>query len=233
METIVKLQTYIPVNDYLEAMGNALVDRYLSECDAAISLHKLVDFGNGCAFKSGTYSDDGNYKVLTIKNVQDGNVDCSDANRIVNIPDRMKSYCRLMLGDIVLSLTGNVGRVGIVAEPDCLLNQRVAVLIPARKDTLAGLYFWFRQAAFKERMIGIARETAQSTLSPLETLQLEIPYNSGAFSALCEDSTPLFDTILANKIETQALSLLRDALLPKLMSGEIEVDEVVQFAHGQ
>lgn len=59
--------------------------------------------------------------------MRDGNVDCSDANRIVNIPGRIKSYCRLMLGDIVLSLMGSVGRVGIVAEPDCLLNHRVAL----------------------------------------------------------------------------------------------------------
>lgn len=117
-----------------------LLDRYLSECDAAISLHKLVDFGNGYAFNSGTYSDDGNYKVQTIKNVRDGNVDCSDANRIVNIPGRIKSYCRLMLGDIVLSLMGSVGRVGIVAEPDCLLNHRVAVLVSVRKDTLTGFF---------------------------------------------------------------------------------------------
>lgn len=70
--------------------------------------------------------------------MRDGNVDCSDANRIVNIPGRIKSYCRLMLGDIVLSLMGSVGRVGIVAEPDCLLNHRVAVLVSVRKDTLTG-----------------------------------------------------------------------------------------------
>lgn len=165
--------------------------------------------------------------------MRDGNVDCSDANRIVNIPGRTKSYCRLMLGDIVLSLAGSVGRVGIVAEPGCLLNPRVAVLVPVRKDTLAGLFFWFWQAVFKERMIGIAQRAAQSNLSPHETLQLEISYNSSAFSALCKGSTHLFDTILDNRIEMQALSSLRDALPSKLLSGEIAVDEVVQFKHGQ
>lgn len=54
----------------------------------------------------------------------------------------------------------------------------------------------------------------------LEKLQLEIPHNSGAISALCENLMPLFDTILDNRIEMQALSSLRDALLSMLMSGE-------------
>lgn len=51
-------------------------------------------------------------------------------------------------------------------------------------------------------------------------LPLEIPHNSGAISALCENLMPLFDTILDNRIEMQALSSLRDDLLSMLMSGE-------------
>ncbi len=213
-------------NDYLEALGGALVERYIARCDEAIPLKELLDFGNGFAFKSETYVDNGKYKVLTIKNVQDGNVDCSGANRIDEIPGRMKDFCRLSLGDVVLSLTGNVGRVGIVSEPDCVLNQRVAVFLPNAEHSLAGLYFWFRQDAFKDRMIGIARGTAQANLSPIETLQLEIPFNEDGFAELCEDAQPLYDAILANKTEMMVLASLRDALLPKLMSGEIDVSLV-------
>lgn len=40
----------------------------------------------------------------------------------------------------MLSLMGSVGRVGIVTEPDCLLNHRVAVLVSVRKDTLTGFF---------------------------------------------------------------------------------------------
>lgn len=213
-------------NDYLEALGSTLVERYTACCDETILLKELLDFGNGFAFKSGTYVDNGKYKVLTNKNVQDGNVDCSGANRINEMPDRMKEFCRLNLGDVVLSLTGNVGRVGIVSEPDCLLNQRVAVFLPIAEQSLAGLYFWFRQDSFKDRMIGIARGTAQANLSTIETLQLEIPFNKDGFVELCADAQALFEAILANKKEILLLSNLRDTLLPKLMSGEIDVSEV-------
>lgn len=210
----------------MEALGSTLIERYVACCDGTTPLKELLDLGNGFAFKSGTYVANGKYKVLTIKNVQDGNVDCSGANRIEEIPRRMKDFCRLNLGNVVLSLTGNVGRVGIVSEPDCLLNQRVAVFLPNAERSLAGLYFWFRQDAFKDRMISIARGTAQANLSPIETLQLEIPYNEDGFAELCVDAQPLFDAILAHKKEMVVLAGLRDTLLPKLMAGEIDVLQI-------
>lgn len=214
-------------NDYLEELGQALLNEYLSSCEGACSLESIMDFGNGFAFKSGTYTDYGQYKILTIKNVQDGNVDCSNSNRIDALPQKMKSFCKLKLGDVVLSLTGNVGRVGIVSEENCLLNQRVAVLQPHQLSLLPGLYFFFRQRAFQNEMIGIAKGTAQANLSPVETLRLVVPYDEPGFSNLSKTLKPLFDSILVNKIESMRLAELRDALLPKLMSGEIDVSRVV------
>lgn len=75
-------------------------------------------------------------------------------------------------------------------------------------------------------MIGIARGTAQANLSPLETLQLEIPYDKQAFDEVNSSLLPVFDLILANKVESTKLANLRDTLLPKLMSGEIDVSKV-------
>lgn len=214
------------LNDYLEELGQALLGEYLSSCNDVCSLGSIMGFGNGFAFKSDTYTNDGRYKILTIKNVQDGNIDCSNSNRIDALPKKMKDFCKLKLGDVVLSLTGNVGRVGIVSEEDCLLNQRVAVLHPNQSFLLPGLYFFFRQRAFQNEMIGIAKGTAQANLSPVETLRLDIPYNEHDFSDLSKTLTPIFDSILANKIESLRLAELRDTLLPKLMSGEIDVSQV-------
>ena len=221
-----KIAVNTRVNDYLEELGQALLGEYLSSCNDVCSLGSIMDFGNGFAFKSDTYTNDGRYKILTIKNVQDGNIDCSNSNRIDALPKKMKDFCKLKLGDVVLSLTGNVGRVGIVSEEDCLLNQRVAVLHPNQSFLLPGLYFFFRQRAFQNEMIGIAKGTAQANLSPVETLRLDIPYNEHDFSDLSKTLTPIFDSILANKIESLRLAELRDTLLPKLMSGEIDVSQV-------
>ena len=74
-------------------------------------------------------------------------------------------------------------------------------------------------------MIGIAKGTAQANLSPVETLKLEMPYNE-SFLETSRELTPAYDLILANTIESKRLAILRDTLLPKLMSGEIDVSEV-------
>ena len=203
-----------------------MLREYLSQCDKLVSLRSILQLGNGYAFKSEAYTDNGIYKILTIKNVQDGLVDCSSSNRIAELPTKMKGYCKLSLGNVVVSLTGNVGRVGIVAEANCLLNQRVAVLQPSSEFMLSGLYFFFRNTAFQNQMIGIARGTAQANLSPVETLELFMPYDSELFESLCKKVDPLFRLILANRVEANRLSALRDTLLPKLMTGEIDISKV-------
>lgn len=220
-----KTEANAKLNGYLEEWGQGLLEKYQESCATTIPLSNVMDFGNGYAFKSGAYIQDGLYKVLTIKNVQDGSVDCSMSNRIDELPPKMKPFCKLQPGDVVLSLTGNVGRVGIVPEENCLLNQRVAVLQPYNYALLPGLYFHFRQKAFQNKMIGIAKGTAQANLSPVETLKLEMPYNESFFE-ISQKLKPAFDLILANTIESKRLAVLRDALLPKLMSGEIDVSKI-------
>ena len=214
------------VNGYLEELGQALTCKYLDSCISNCLLSDILELGNGFAFKSGAYTESGRYKVLTIKNVQDGNVDCSSSNRLDELPIKMKEHCKLKPGDVVLSLTGNVGRVGIVAETSCLLNQRVAVLLPRDEHCLAGLYFIFRQQSFRSEMIGIAKGTAQANLSPVETLRLSISYDESTFQELSAILRPVFDGILVNKIESLKLAEFRNLLLPKLMSGEIDVSKI-------
>ena len=221
-----KIEANARLNGYLEELGQALTCKYLDSCISNCLLSDILELGNGFAFKSGAYTENGRYKVLTIKNVQDGNVDCSSSSRLDELPIKMKEHCKLKPGDVVLSLTGNVGRVGIVAETSCLLNQRVAVLLPRDEHCLAGLYFIFRQQSFRSEMIGIAKGTAQANLSPVETLRLSIPYDESAFQELSAILRPVFDGILANKIESLKLAEFRNLLLPKLMSGEIDVSKI-------
>ena len=73
-------------------------------------------FENGFAFSSKSYLTSGKYRIITIKNVQDGQIDSSNAACLDILPLKMKEECKLQVGDVLLSLTGNVGRVGIVCE---------------------------------------------------------------------------------------------------------------------
>ena len=187
----------------------------------------ICKFENGFAFKSESYINNGDYKVITIKNVQDGYLDTNGANSVSIIPDRMPAYCNLNKGDIILSLTGNVGRCCFVTEDKLLLNQRVAKIKASTNNHWGYVYSLFRTSDVKERMIGIARGTAQANLSPVETARLQIvipPLNIlEVFSMITND---YYQTMITKTIESRRLAELRDTLLPELMSGEIEVNEV-------
>lgn len=184
-----------------------------------------MNFVNGFAFQSKSYQKNGKYHIVTIKNVQDGRIDTQGAACIDEVPAKMKNECYLQIGDILLSLTGNVGRVGIVFENNLLLNQRVAKFTSS-KDILPLLYFFFRLPETKVLLETIAKGTAQQNLSPIETLKLRFSYDEDKALILSQTLKPMFDSIVNNSVESLKLAQLRDSLLPKLMSGELDVSDI-------
>lgn len=176
---------------------------------------------SGYAFKSAQFDSSGEYKIVTIKNVKDGEFDGINTNRIVSIPGKMPKHCVLTDGDILLSLTGNVGRTCIVNGNNYLLNQRVAKL---QSDIPAFTYCLFRSSDMFDAMNNLANGAAQQNLSPIRTGKISILFPA---DNLLEE----FERIVGSMI-SKMLSLIkqcdlliqsRDRLLPKLMSGEIEV----------
>lgn len=217
-----KIEQNKKINENLDQQGQALVKKYCDLNPSKALLGSIMTFANGFAFQSSSYLPYGTYKIITIKNVQDGKIDSQGSAYINDIPPRMKSECLLHIGDVLLSLTGNVGRVGIVCEDNLLLNQRVAKLVPNDLDLLPYLYFYFRLPESKTSLETIAKGTAQQNLSPIETLKMDISYDK-MVRELSQSLLPMFRCIIANQEQNQRLSDLRDTLLPRLMSGELDV----------
>lgn len=184
----------------------------------------LVNLLNGFAFKSSDFVENGQYKLITIKGVQDGKMTIDGADCLDMFPNKMPQWCQLQKGDILLSLTGNVGRCCLVDMDYCLLNQRVAKLQPKAEYNRLFVYSLFRQEEMKARMVGISRGTAQMNLSPVETGKLSIVIPSEeVLQKFGERYNGIIAALLNSIEESQRLAALRDTLLPKLMKGEIEV----------
>ena len=190
----------------------------------------IFELKGGHSFKSNDYVEDGQYGVVTIKNVQDGSFVQNCTNSITLLPKKMKPHCILKAGEILLSLTGNVGRVCMVSDGTYVLNQRVSKIVGNDDIPEAFSYFFFRQQPLYERMLTIAKGTAQQNLSPIETAKLEqlMPGNE-LIKSLSTVLTPFFNKMVANTSESQSLTKLRDTLLPKLISGELRVSEAKQL----
>jgi len=222
-----KIELNRRMNETLEQLGQALFCHYFVDTPEVDSwengeVSDIVHVYSGFAFKSKDFDIDGRYGLVTIKNVQDGSFikDCTD-HLSEPLPNKTPEHVHLKSGDIVLSLTGNVGRVCAVVGRDYLLNQRVAKL--ASDESQAYVYFLFRSRTMKDRMVGISKGTAQKNLSPIETgkLKIKIP-PTNIMSQFEENAIELLNMIVSNNEQTQTLTSVRDMLLPKLISGEIE-----------
>ncbi len=189
------------------------------------TINSLIEIQSGFAFKSTDFVEQGKYKLVTIKNVQDGYLDLSSTNFINEIPKRMPEYCLLQQGDILLSLTGNVGRCCLITEENLFLNQRVAKLRAKNNRDWGFTYIMFRQTTMRRMLEELAKGTAQANLSPIETgkMEIQIPPKE-LLQKYSLEATPLLEKVLKNKNQINTLTKLRDTLLPKLMSGEIRLN---------
>ncbi len=187
-------------------------------------LGEVVDLLNGFAYKSSDFIENGKYRLVTIANVQDGSFVENTKDGLDEIPQKMPDYCNLETGDILLSLTGNVGRVCHVIGENYFLNQRVAKLQAKEKSDYGFVYTMFRQNSMIGLLESISAGTAQQNLSPIKTADLEIIIPSRKIlDEFANTINPMIDKMLDNKLQIQSLARSRDALLPRLMSGEVRV----------
>ena len=187
----------------------------------------IIDLLSGFPFKSSDFTKNGEYQLITIKGVQDGYLDVTSADRLSYLPSKMPHYCILKIGDILISLTGNVGRICIVDRKDLLLNQRVAIVSPKNKRDSFYAYTMFRNDSFKNELIHLARGTAQLNLSPVETVdKLTIIPPDTILEDFAKIGQDIFKQYVSTKMENIKLCEMRDSLLPKLMSGELKINEI-------
>jgi type I restriction enzyme S subunit len=206
---------------------NSKLKSQKSKYRETIKISDLAWIISGYPFSSKLYnkSKEG-FGVVTIKNVQDGNfiTECDSFIEEKKIPKNMNQECLISDGDILLSLTGNVGRVCFVYGGKYFLNQRVAKLKPKNSNDLAFIYFLFRQPDMQNLLINMAKGSAQPNLSPVETGEIEITVPAREIlDKLNKVINPIYEELIRLKAENQKLAALRDLLLPKLMSGEIRV----------
>ncbi|WP_045772946.1 restriction endonuclease subunit S [Streptococcus gordonii] len=200
---------------------NQDLKREIPEGWGVTKLNEVVDLISGYPFSSNDYVTSGKYKLYTIKNVQDGyTVDKVD-NYLDFLPSNMSDECQLRRGDLIMSLTGNVGRVGMVYEDDVLLNQRVLKLNPINKTHKSFIYSFFRSDVTKAHLENMSTGTSQKNLSPIDIGNMMIPFPSESLLSKFVNNLNMLEN---NLVENQQLTQLRDWLLPMLMNGQVKME---------
>lgn len=188
-------------------------------------LKEVLALRSGFAFKSSTFDEAGQYSLITIKHVHDGLLRPPFESKIVEPPRNMPEHCKIIAGDILVSLTGNVGRTCLAWGQDLLLNQRVAKAEPSEKHFRSFAYCWFRSSNTLQRLQNIANGAAQQNLSPVQTVGLTIPIPPGKLAAQFEHLVhPVLESIVLAHRSIAVLQDQRDLLLPRLVSGQLSVE---------
>ena len=126
-------------------------------------------------------------------------------------------------GTVLLSFKLTVGRVAI-ADVDMVSNEAIAHLRTDNAAMREYLYCYLKQYDFDT--LGSTSSIATAVNS---TTIKEMPFRVPTDAALVDFhnvAKPIFDLIRSKSQESRALAAMRDALLPKLMSGELAVEKV-------
>lgn len=142
---------------------------------------KIIDFcniSNGFAFKSDKYISENGARVIRITNVQKGKIVDNDPKLYpFSELDKLEAY-KIFEGDILMSLTGNVGRVGRFPKEllPAYINQRVCRVMPKNEKLDTNFLFHFLNSdVFENEAIKNSAGAAQLNLSTKWLGDFEIP----------------------------------------------------------
>ena len=127
-------------------------------------------------------------------------------------------------GDIVVGMDGEF-RPYIWGNDEAWLNQRVCVFENKRPNGKAFLYFTIKPLLFAIEQTQAATTVIHIGKKDFDAFEIMLP-DTELLDAFDVITTPMVEQIVSNSIENKRLAIMRDALLPKLMSGEINVSNI-------
>ena len=149
--------------------------------ETTIRLADIATLKNGYAFQSSKYNILGKWKIITIANVSGGRyINEEDCNCIINLPNDIQDHQVLKEGDILISLTGNVGRVSLCKSGAYLLNQRVGLLQIEENIDKEFLYQVLSSRRFENSMVACGQGAAQMNIGKGDVENFVLPYSSNA-----------------------------------------------------
>ena len=223
-----KIQINEKVNDNLYAQVKAIFSENFLNLDflpdgwKTGNLLDIADYLNGLAMQKYRPKDgETGLPVLKIKELRQG---ICDANSELCSPS-IKSEYIIHDGDIIFSWSGSL-LVDIWCGGTCGLNQH---LFKVTSNNYDKWFYYLWTAHHLDRFIAVAADKA-TTMGHIKREELEkaeviIPSKCD-YKRISTLIKPLFDLIISNRIENRKLTALRNTLLPKIMSGEIDVSDI-------
>ena len=181
--------------------------------------------------KKDEYLDSSDYRIINGESLTKDGIDWNKAGFISKERYDESPEIMLQVGDILLSKDGTIGKIGYVDNLDSpsTVASGIFVIRNIKPDIISTQFIYY---LLKSKLFSafIASRTEGSVIPHLyqkDFMEFAFPLpNADEMSQFDALTSPLFATIIKNLRENEFLTATRDALLPKLMNGEIDVSAV-------
>ena len=218
-----KIENNRRLNDNLQQQAAALFSSLYDRTNTEVRFTDLIQILGGGTPKTGenTYWN-GNIAFFTPKDVGTPYTLITEKT----ITEEGLSHCNSRLypvNTVFVTARGTVGKVGMSGVP-MAMNQSCYALVGKETHQLL-VYFYTLKAVdrLKHKASGAVFDAITTRDFESEQIMKLSDDDAKAFLCIVE---PMFQKVLNNCIENLRLSTLRDSLLPKLMSGEVDVSAV-------
>ncbi len=186
------------------------------------SLLDIADYLNGLAMQKFRPAEtEEGLPVLKIKELRQGM--CDDSSELCS-PNIKPEYI-VSDGDVIFSWSGSL-LVDFWCGGKCGLNQHLFKVTSSKYDKWF-YYAWTKRHLNKFIALASAMATTMGHIKRSELAKSEVLIPSeDDYRYIGAVLQPMYDLIISNRIENVRLSHLRDELLPKLVSGELDASNV-------
>lgn len=216
-----KIKTNNQINKNLSEQLQAL---YTSEFDVTVH-HATAKLSDICHYSVERVNVDelSTKTYYSTENMQPNKVSSVEATNLPSI----KQTTRCHKGDVLVSNIRPYFKKIEYVTTECGCSTDVLCFVPASKDLSAFLYETLYADRFFDYMVAGSKGTKMPRGDKQQIMQYEVVMPSSeqllAFNAA---ATPMLALITNGMLENERLSMLRDSLLPRLMSGELDVSDI-------
>lgn len=181
-------------------------------------IYSIADIIYGAPFSSKLFNTDGEgIPIIRIRDLRD------QAFVTYTTENHPKGHL-IQPGDIVVGMDGEF-RPYIWGNTEAWLNQRVCIFNNKRPKGKAFVLFTIKPLLYRIEQTQVATTVIHIGKKDYDAFELYLP-DSNTLDQFDELTSPMIDQIVVNRLENKRLATLRDSLLPRLMSGELDVSDI-------
>lgn len=182
--------------------------------------------------KKNEYLEHSDYRIINGESLTKAGIDWSKAGYISQARYDESPEIMLQNGDILLSKDGTIGKIGYIdsLSMPTTVASGIFVIRNLQPNVISTTFIYY---LLKSRLFTafIAARTEGSVIPHLYQkdfmkFEFHLP-NKGEMEDFEALTAPMFSLIISNLNENNRLSRIRDTLLPRLMSGELDVSDSV------